>query len=136
MVESEPVVASLMTFLLTLIGYEVEAASNGKRGLELATAQRFDLILLAVDLPDINGFDLCRELKQRHISYRTPIVLLSGNDHAERRAKALELGAADFIIKPFEVEDFLERVERYTNGNQSNVFEHADTPAQSLGSAA
>lgn len=112
-VDDEPVVASLMTFLLSRAGYDVETALNGRRGLELATTQKFDLILMDVDLPGINGFDLCRELKQRHIAYRTPVIFLSGNAVEERRAMAMELGAVDFIAKPFIVDDFMERVALY-----------------------
>ncbi len=109
-VEDEPAVASLITFLLARAGYEVENAFNGTRGLELGTTQKFNLILLDVDLPGINGFDICRELKQRWICHCTPIVFLSGNALEKRRTKALELGAADFIPKPFIVEDFMERI--------------------------
>jgi DNA-binding response OmpR family regulator len=109
-VEDEPAVASLMTFLLSRAGYDVEAALTGQRGLELATQQNFDLITLDVDLPGINGFEICHELKQRHVSHRTPIIFLSGNSIEERRAKAFELGAMDFVSKPFNVEDFLSLV--------------------------
>jgi|GEM_PF-995029 len=136
-VEDEPSVAALMTFLLARAGYDVETAVNGRRGLELATGQKFDLITLDVDLPGVNGFDICRDLKQRWISHRTPIIFLSGNHLEERRTLALELGAVDFIAKPFIVDDFLERVELYASGNQSDVFdEGADANAQRFGNAA
>lgn len=110
-VEDEPAVASLMTFLLSRAGYDVETALNGRRGLELATQQVFNLITLDVDLPDIKGFEICRELKQRHISHKTPVIFLSGNHLEERRAMAMELGAVDFIAKPFIVEDLLSRIQ-------------------------
>jgi DNA-binding response OmpR family regulator len=119
-VEDEPAVASLMTFLLSRAGYDVETALTGRRGLELAASQKFDLITMDVDLPGINGFDICRELKQRWISYRTPIIFLSGNALEERRAQALELGAVDFIAKPFIIDDFLERVELHASPAQAS----------------
>ena len=119
-VEDEPAVAALMTFVLTRVGYEVEVAFTGRSGLELATTQKFDLITLDVDLPGINGFEICRELKKRHISYRTPIIFLSGNGLEERRAIAFELGAVDFISKPFNLEDFLSRVELHTSPTETN----------------
>jgi DNA-binding response OmpR family regulator len=80
--------------------------------MELATTQKFDLIILDVDLdvPHLTGFDICQELKQRHISYQTPIFFISGNGTEERQAKAFELGAADFIAKPFEAADFINRI--------------------------
>jgi DNA-binding response OmpR family regulator len=117
--------------------YDVETALTGRRGLELATTQKFNLITLDVDLPDMKGFEICRELKQRWISHRTPIVFLSGNHLEERRTLAMEIGAVDFIAKPFIVDDFLERVELYASGNQSDVFdESADANAESFGNAA
>ena len=136
-VEDEPSVATLMTFLLARAGYDVETALTGRRGLELATTQKFNLITLDVDLPDMKGFEICRELKQRWISHRTPIVFLSGNYLEERRTLAMEIGAVDFIAKPFIVDDFLERVELYASDNQSDVFdESADANAESFGNAA
>jgi DNA-binding response OmpR family regulator len=119
-VEKVPAVASLMTFLLSRAGYDVETALTGRRGLELATSQKFALITLDVDLPGVNGFDICRELKQRWISQRTPIIFLSGNALEERRAMAFELGAVDFIAKPFIVDDFLERVASYISPAQTS----------------
>lgn len=111
-VEDDTAVAMMMTHVLSQAGFDVEPTTNGRRGLELATTQKFDLILSDVDLgvPKLTGFDICRELKQRHISYRTPIILLSGNGTEERRAKALDLGAADFIEKPFRASDFISRI--------------------------
>ena len=119
-VEDEPAVAALMTFLLSRAGYDVKTAFTGQRGLELATKRKFDLITLDVDLPGVNGFDICRELKQRWISHHTPIIFLSGNALEERRATALELGAVDFIAKPFIVDDFLERVASYISPAQTS----------------
>ena len=111
-VEDDTAVAMMMTYLLSQAGFDVEPALTGQKGMELATTRKFDLILSDVDLgvPELTGFDICRELKQRHISYRTPIILLSGNGTEERRAKAFEFGAADFIEKPFGVSDFISRV--------------------------
>jgi CheY-like chemotaxis protein len=112
-VEDNTAVAMMMTYLLSQAAFEVETAITGQRGMELATARKFDIILLDVDLPDISGFDICRELKQRHISYRTPIILLSGNGTEERRAKAFELGATDFIEKPFGGAEFVTRIQSF-----------------------
>lgn len=137
-VEDEPAIAGLMTFLLTREGYDVQTAFTGKAGMELAIIRKFDLILLDINLPGMNGFDLCRELKQRHISRGTPIIFVSGNAIEERRQKAFELGAADFVEKPFQADDLISRIASFTKckPGQSNVFnEGADTDAQSLGNA-
>ena len=112
LVEGDTAVAMMMAYLLSCEGFEVKPAFTGKTGMDLATTRKFDLILLDVDLdvPSLNGFDICRELKQRHISYRTPIIILSGNGTEERREKAFEVGASDFIEKPFDASDFVSRI--------------------------
>ena len=102
--------AMMMVSLLTQAGFDVQAVVKGQKGMEMAKEQRFDLILLETDLPDISGFKICAELKQRHISYRTPIIFLSNQHGDEYRGRALEVGAVDFIEKPFAVKDFLSRI--------------------------
>ena len=109
-VESETPVAMMMVNVLTQAGCEVLVASSGEKGMELAQENKFDLIVLAVDLPDIKGFDICNELKQRHASRRTPIVLISGRPAENDRQRGLELGAADYIKKPFGASDFVQRI--------------------------
>ena len=108
--DSQTPMAMMMVSLLTKAGFEVTATHNGHKGFELATENRFDLIALEVDLPGMNGFELCGELKQRHISYQTPIIFVSRRSSIESQQRALELGAADFIEKPFEAHDFIARI--------------------------
>jgi DNA-binding response OmpR family regulator len=109
-VEDEAAVAGLMSLLLMRAGYDVQTAFTGQAGMELATTRKFDLIMLDINLPGLNGLELCRELKQRHLSNRTPIVFVTGNTAKEDRQKAFDLGAADFIEKPFDARDFLSRI--------------------------
>jgi CheY-like chemotaxis protein len=77
-IEDEMPVALMMVFLLSRVGYDVTTAHNGKKGIELASATRFDVITLDMDLPDIHGFEICHELKQRHVSRNTPIIFITG----------------------------------------------------------
>jgi DNA-binding response OmpR family regulator len=109
-VEDETPVATMMVSLLSRAGHEVKVSSTGDTGLELATAEKFDLITLDMDLPNITGFELCREFKQRHISSHTPIVFVTGRAAEERRQRAFDLGAEDLIEKPFVVPDFISRI--------------------------
>lgn len=125
-VEDEMPVALMLIFLLTRVGYDVTTAPTGKKGLELATSYKFDLITLDVDLPDIKGFEICRELKQRHISHRTPIIFVTGRPHEEDRQLAFELGAVDYIEKPFEMSDFIFRIATHARKSQS----HETAPMQ------
>lgn len=109
-VEDEEQVADLISVLFARLNWDVTIAATGQKGLELATEEKFDLITLDVGLPDINGIEICRELRQRHISYRTPIVFVSAHGGAEIKRQAFEFDAVDFVEKPFQVEDFLARL--------------------------
>ena len=107
-VEDEP---SLMSFIekgLTQSGYAVETANNGTKGLELAASDSFDLILLDLMLPGMNGFDVIKNL--RSLDIRTPIFILSALTSTDQVVKALDLGAVDYIKKPFEWEELLARI--------------------------
>ena len=112
-VENETPTAMMIVSLLTQIGFDVQVAAKGQKGLEIAQEQKFDLILLDTHTPDISGCKICAELKQRHISYRTLVVFLSPQCGDEYSEQAHELGAADFIVKPFGAKDFISRVLPY-----------------------
>jgi DNA-binding response OmpR family regulator len=109
-VEDEIPVAMMMAYLLNQVGCEVETACNAKKGLQLARCGNFDLIALDVDLLGMNGFEICRRLKDNSRLYQTPIVFVSGRPCEEDVQHGLRLGAADYIIKPFEVTDFIFRI--------------------------
>ena len=96
--------------ILTRAGCDVKAVNTGKKALSLGAERKFDVIILETDLPDITGYDICRDLKQRHISWKTPIVFVSANTTIENQQYALDLGAADFIEKPFDTADFTSRI--------------------------
>jgi DNA-binding response OmpR family regulator len=103
-VDDDVPLAKLLAFLLARAGCEVLAVHSGKEGMELAQKKKFDLIALDIDLPDISGFEVCKEIKQRHFSRHTPIVFISGRPLEEDIQRGLELGAVDYITKPFGME--------------------------------
>jgi DNA-binding response OmpR family regulator len=109
-VEDEMPVAMMMAYLLNRVGCEVETACNAKKGLQLARSGNFDLITLDVDLPGMNGFEICRRLKEDSRLCQTPIFFVSSRPFEEGVQHGLRLGAADYIIKPFEVTDFIFRI--------------------------
>lgn len=119
-VEDDMPLALMMVFLLSRVGYDVTTARNGHEGLRLASNHKFDVITLDVDLPDIKGFEICRELKQRHISHRTPIIFITGRPHQEDKQLAFDLGAVDYIEKPFEASDFVFRIASQIRNGQLN----------------
>lgn len=103
-VEDDAPLADVAKILLTRAGCDVLIAHTGKAGMELASEKTFDLIALDIDLPDINGFVICREIKQRHFSRRTPVVFVSGRTCEQDIKRGLEVGAVGYITKPFGME--------------------------------
>ena len=134
-VENDMPLAMMAVQALSRAGCDVVVVHTGKKGMELARENKFNLIVLSADLPDTRGLGIASELKQRHISRGTPIIFVSGNAIEERRQKAFELGAADFVEKPFQADDLISRIASFTKckPGRSDVFnEGADTNAQSL----
>ena len=109
-VENQTAAAMLMVSVLAQAGCDVTVANTGKKGIELASENKFDLVVLAADLPDVSGFSIVKELKQRHLSRRTPIIFVASQSSEEDRRRSLELGATDYIAKPFSASDFTRRI--------------------------
>ena len=112
-VDDEASVALMIVFLLTRAGYDAHTAWTAERALRLAQAETFNLIISDVDMPSVSGFVLVRRFKEVPHLKETPIVFISGNATIERQQYALELGAVDFIEKPFEVTDFIDRIKSH-----------------------
>ena len=89
-------------------GYQVISASDGKKGLEKALKENVDLALLDVMLPGMNGFDICKEVKLKKITL--PIIMLTAKDKEADKILGLELGADDYITKPFSINELLARI--------------------------
>jgi DNA-binding response OmpR family regulator len=88
--------------------YEVFTAENGKTGMELASKKVPHLILLDLILPDGDGFDFCRQIKERGID--AAIIMVTARDQVEDKVKGLELGADDYVSKPFSLEELKARI--------------------------
>ena len=109
-IEDEIPVALLMVALLTRAGCEVEVATAADKGIRLAEEGNFNLITLDIDLPSASGFEICRRLKENPSLHRTPVVFVSGRCSLEAQQHGLEVGAADYITKPFDALDFASRI--------------------------
>jgi len=109
LVEDEPGLVLTLTDRLVGEGYEVESASNGETGLEMALAGSFDVVLLDVMLPRKSGFDVCRDLRARGLS--VPVLMLTARGQVVDKVVGLKLGADDYLTKPFEMVELLARVE-------------------------
>ncbi len=96
---------------LTAKGYEVEVVARGSEGAERAISGRFDLVVLDVMLPDIDGFEVCRRIRSsRGAARRVPVIILSARGAELDRVRGLELGADDYVTKPFSLMELLARV--------------------------
>ena len=109
LVEDEPGLVLTLTDRLSREGYSVETSADGESGLERAAAGGFDLVLLDVMLPRMNGFDVLRELRRR--GNETPIIVLTARGQVIDKVVGLKLGADDYVTKPFEMAELLARVE-------------------------
>jgi two-component system alkaline phosphatase synthesis response regulator PhoP len=111
LIEDEPGIVLTLTDRLIREGYSVESATDGETGLERASRDAFDLLLLDVMLPRMSGFDVCRELRKRGIE--TPVIMLTARGQMVDKVVGLKLGADDYVTKPFEMAELLARVEAH-----------------------
>ncbi|NWK69003.1 response regulator transcription factor, partial [Bacillus paramycoides] len=121
-VEDEPTISDLINLNLKMVNYETIQVYNGRNALELIETAQFDLILLDVMLPEIDGFSILDKIKHKDI----PVIFLSAKSSITDKVKGLKMGADDYIGKPFESIELLARVEtvlrRYSKKNNAISF--------------
>ena len=127
LVEDEKGLILTLTDRLVSEGFEVESAADGQLGFDKALGSSYDLIILDVMLPKKNGYDVCRDLRQKGIE--TPILMLTAKGETIDKVLGLKLGADDYLTKPFEVIELLARVEALlrrrpvrANGHNTEAF--------------
>ena len=111
-VDDERDVTELLRFHFTKAGYEVFTASSGREAIETIRCRRPDLVLLDLMLPDIDGFGVCEILRRNAATAAIPIIILSAWGTTDARNVGMELGALDYVTKPFSPRDLVERVNR------------------------
>lgn len=107
-VEDEENIASFINMELSHEGYKTEMCNDGKEGLEKAIEKDYDMIILDLMLPTLNGLEVCRRLRK---SKNTPIIMLTARDNVMDKVSGLQMGADDYIVKPFAIEELLARIE-------------------------
>ena len=107
-VEDEQNIVDILSFNLSREGYDTLEAYDGKTGLQLALEQNPDLILLDLMLPEMNGFDVCRKLREAGSS--VPILMLTAREEETDKVLGLELGADDYMVKPFDTKEVVARI--------------------------
>ena len=130
-IEDETPLAMMMVSLLARAGCDVLVANTGEKVMQLAQENKFDLIILDIELPGMNGFEICSELKQRHHSRHAPIVLISKQPSEKDRQRGLELGTVDYITKPFDALGFAPRILSHIIRRASTADRDTEVPIES-----
>ena len=107
LVDDEPLIIDSLSYSLEREGFEVSSAMDGMQALELVAEFKPDLIVLDLLLPDISGFEVCRRLRE---SYTTPVIMLTALGEEIDRVQGLEVGADDYLAKPFSFRELLARI--------------------------
>ena len=107
LIEDEEKLARFVELELKYEGYHVTKAFDGRKGLELLSTQTFDLVLLDVMLPEINGMEVLRRLRR---TSSVPVIMLTARDAVTDKVAGLDLGADDYVTKPFAIEELLARI--------------------------
>ncbi len=115
-VDDEPSIVDVLTYNLTKAGYQTLVARDGEQALKLARAEHPDLVILDLMLPGIDGLEVCRAIRKEN---DLPIIMLTAKDEEIDRVVGLEIGADDYVVKPFSVRELMARVKTVLRRTQS-----------------
>lgn len=119
LVEDEESISNLIKINLELDNYAVVACGNGKKAVEVFRNERFDLIILDIMLPGMNGIEVCQQIRLTDSSI--PILMLSARSQPEDRIKGLKKGADDYLSKPFVLEELLLRIQKLLQRSKEDI---------------
>lgn len=126
-VEDDPNTSEMLSAYFTSLGYQVSHAAWGQDALKIATETLPDLIVLDIHLPDIDGYEVCSRLRSQRRTEHTPIIFLTERRERMDRLTGLELGAVDYITKPFDVQELRYRVSNILRRNNLDILLHPVT---------
>jgi len=126
-IEDETDLAQVLEYNLKQAGIDVSLAARGRDGLRLAAEQRPDLVLLDLMLPDMSGIEVCRTLKADARTRETPVLILTAKGEEIDRVVGFEIGAEDYVVKPFSVRELLLRVQALLRRAQAPKGEASET---------
>lgn len=136
-IDDEPDILSLLSLHLKLNHYMVFQASNGKKGIETAQLEKPDIIVLDVMMPEMDGFEVAKALKDNPETANIPLIFLTARTQTEDKIKGFLVGADDYLIKPFDFEELQLRIKRslknYSKGDSSSevkVFQNSSLEFQ------
>lgn len=130
LVDDEESIQTLLAYPLRKEGYEVVVANDGREGLDRFAEGRFDLVVLDVMMPRIDGIEVCRRLRSRS---QVPIIMLTARDDEVDKVLGLEIGADDYITKPFSVREFRSRVKAALRRTRFSGDEPVEGPIEAGG---
>lgn len=108
LIEDDKVMAKSIEVMLSAAGFTVTPTPTGVEGLDLSRLYDYDIILLDLNLPDMSGYEVLKQLRTAKI--QTPVLILSGMANLEHKVKGLEIGADDYLVKPFDREELVARI--------------------------
>lgn len=126
-VEDDPNTSEMLSAYFSSLGYQVSHAAWGQDALKIATEKLPDLIVLDIHLPDIDGYEVCSRLRSQRRTEHTPIIFLTERRERMDRLTGLELGAVDYITKPFDVQELRYRVSNILRRNNLDILLHPVT---------
>jgi CheY-like chemotaxis protein len=115
LVDDSEVSNFLMQSILEEKGYTILAVSNGKDALDLLKKEHPDLIILDIMMPEMSGFGVLESVKKFEQTAKIPVIILTARNNLKDQEKAISMGAADYVIKPIDIDDVVERVNRLMN---------------------
>ena len=119
-IEDDAHIVELLTIHLGDLGCNVISATDGKKGLALALEEKYDLIILDLMLPGLNGIEICRRIRQRNL--QTPILMLTAKSEEIDKVIGLETGADDYLTKPFSIREFIARVKVIFRRKENSAY--------------
>lgn len=119
LIEDEEKIARFVELELTHEGYEVNKAMDGRTGLEMAESGEYELVLLDIMLPELNGLEVLRRLRK---TSSLPVIMLTARDAVMDKVTGLDMGADDYITKPFSIEELLARIRLALRKKQSSAL--------------
>jgi DNA-binding response OmpR family regulator len=123
-VDDTPANLNVLSSILSQQGYKVRPANSGELALMVVQHSAPDLILLDIQMPSLNGFEVCKRLKEQPQTHDIPVIFISALDDVLDKVEAFEVGGADYITKPFQILEVLARVE-----HQLRLYRQRDTIA-------
>ena len=123
-VDDEQKIREIISKYAQFEGYKVDEAPDGMTALEMASTREYDLVILDVMMPDLDGFSVCKEIRKKS---NTPVIMLSARGEEYDRIHGFEVGIDDYVVKPFSPKELMMRVAavlKRTNSISNDVFEH------------